>query len=91
MDGCFDSVDGVEGVIWKGNFLRCVSIPLWARSESTYHEVSLDKPKLIRKSLLLSIDSCPLDLILIEIQPSDMSTSKLDDFSSRSTNTAANV
>jgi hypothetical protein len=43
------------------------------------------------KSLLLGVPSCALNLVVIVVQPSDMSTGELCNFSSRSSNSAANV
>ena len=43
------------------------------------------------KTLLLGVPSCALNLVVIVVQPSDMSTGELCNFSSRSSNSAANV
>lgn len=59
--------------------------------ERNYHEITLNELEFIRKSLFLSVDSCTLDLIFVEIQTGDMSPCELDNLPSRSTNTASNI
>ena len=58
---------------------------------STYHEVALCELELVRKALLLGISCCAFNLVVVVVQSNDVDVGELDDLSSRSANTAADV
>lgn len=57
----------------------------------TYHEVTLDKVELVRKTLLCGVVSSSFDLVVIVVETSNVCARELDNLSSRATNTTTNI
>jgi hypothetical protein len=58
---------------------------------STHHEIPLDKVQLLRKAFLGCIPSSTLDLIIVIVQASDVTSRKFGNFASWSPDTTANI
>jgi hypothetical protein len=56
-----------------------------------YHEVTLDKVELVRKTLLCSVVGGSLDLVVVVVETSDVCARELDNLSGRATNTTTNI
>lgn len=97
VDGSLDGVDSVESVLLEGHLLHfqlAICPAVWGlvrKRCETYHEVALDESQLVGQTLLLSVVSGSVNLVVVVVQTSDVGASKLGDFTSRATNTAANI
>ena len=60
-------------------------------SGRSYHEVTLDKVELVRKTLLSSVVGGSLNLVVVVVETSNICARELDNLSSRATNTTTNI
>jgi hypothetical protein len=60
-------------------------------SKCAYHEVTLDKVELVRKTLLCSVVGSSLNLVVVVVETSDVCARELDNLSGRATNTTTDI
>jgi len=61
------------------------------KSQTTYHEVTLDERELFGKAFFLGIPRGTLDLIIVVVQANNIRSGKFDNLSSGSANTTSNI
>lgn len=60
-------------------------------SGRAYHEVTLDKVELVRKTLLSSVVGGSLNLVVVVVETSNICARELDNLPGRATNTTTNI
>lgn len=75
VDGGLNGVDSVEAVV----------------GEVHLHEVALDEGHLVGETLLVGVVGGAVDLVVVVVQTSDVSTSELDHLASGTTDTTADI
>lgn len=60
-------------------------------SGRSYHEVTLDKVELVRKTLLSSVVGGSLNLVVVVVETSNICAREFDNLSGRATNTTTNI
>lgn len=58
---------------------------------NAYHEISLDELQLVGQTLLESIVSGTVDLVVVVVETSNVSTSELGDLAGRAADTTTNI
>lgn len=92
VDGGFDGVDCVEGVLGEGHLLfHWLAKANMDESRRTHHEITLDVCQLVSQSLLLGIPCGTINLVVIVVQSGDVCTRKFGNLSCGSTHTTSNI
>lgn len=75
VDSRLDGVNSIEGVV----------------GEAHLHEVTLGEAELVRQTITLSIPRRTLDLVVVVVETDDIGVCELDNLTSRTTNTTADI